>query len=118
MSQRGEEIVLGIYKGRTVETLWAQAVGNCPREAGFDGYTALSCDRCVALGTWTSARDLELSLGIGDLSRVRQAGDRLGGGSGAQGGSGHTPLSLELRSAVDSPTCPCMCLDIGEICVR
>ena len=39
-------------------------------------------------------------MGIGNLSRVYEAGDWLGVSSGVQGGSGQTPLLVELYGAV------------------
>src|SRR5918998_661253 len=41
----------------------------------------------------------------------------LGVSSGTQGGSGHTPLPLELRSAVVGPTRTCRRVEIRKICV-
>src|SRR4029434_9378970 len=52
-----------------------------------------------------------------NLSRVQQASDRSGGGSGTQGGSGPTPLSFELRSAVVGPAVSCFRRGNGKICV-
>src|SRR2546422_2432427 len=118
LSPWGEKALLGVHQDGPVEALWAEAVSDRAREGGFGGRTALSGDGGVALGKRESERNLERSLGIGDLSRVRHAGDRVGGGTGTQGGSGHAPRSLEWRRAVDRPTRPCRGIDIGEIGVR
>lgn len=67
---------------------------------------------------WESKRVIEtwqFRSRIGDLSRVRQAGDRVGVGSGTQGGSGHTPLPLELCGAVAHSTGIGLWFDIGKI---
>ena len=87
-------------------------------EAGrADGRTALFGHRCAALGKRASHCHLELSLGLRNLSRVQQAGDRVGSGSGAQGGSGQTPLSIELRSAVADPAGIGFRRRNGKVCV-
>ena len=46
-----------------------------------------------------------------------QAGMWFGVSSGTQGGSGHTPFPLELRSAVVGPTRTCRRVEIRKICV-
>jgi hypothetical protein len=69
---------------------------------------------------WESRRVIQTwsyRLGLRGLSRVRQAGMWLGVSSGTQGGSGHPPLPLELRSAVISPTRTCRRVEIRKICV-
>ena len=46
------------------------------------------------------------------------AGVWLGGGSGAQGGSGQPPLPLELRGAVVAPERTGFRIGNGKVCVR
>src|SRR5215471_7409354 len=68
LSQWRDEGVLGVYEGGTAQTLWAQASGHRARIRGSRGYAPLSPHRCAALGQWARDRDLELSLGRGNLS--------------------------------------------------
>lgn len=56
--------------------------------------------RCAALGERANDSSVELSLAGRSLSRVQQTSHRVRIVSGAQGGSGQTPLLVELRSAV------------------
>lgn len=84
MSQWREETVLGVHKSSKTQEVRTQEIGNSAREAGFDRHAAIFSNRCVVLGEWSGNRELELSLGIGDLSRVWQAGERVGVVSGTQ----------------------------------
>src|SRR6516162_1789870 len=68
LSQWGDEVILGVHQGGAAQTLWAQALGHGARTGGPRGYPPLSADRCAALGKWARDRDLELSLGRGNLS--------------------------------------------------
>src|SRR5438876_4533823 len=68
LSQWGDEAVLGVYQGGTAQTLWAQASGHRARTGGPRGYPPLSTDGCAALGKRQSDRDLELSVGLRNLS--------------------------------------------------
>src|ERR671922_2804886 len=74
LSQWADEAVLGLYAGRPAQTLWTQASGHRARTAGSRRYASLSADGCVALGQSSCDRDLELSVDLGNLSCVRQAG--------------------------------------------
>src|SRR5262245_56896694 len=67
-SQWADEAGVGLYESRTAQTLWAQASGHRARTAGSRGYASLSAHGCAALGQSSCARDLELSVDLGNLS--------------------------------------------------
>src|SRR5215510_5130666 len=68
LPQWRHEAVLGVYQGSTAETVWTEAPRHRARRRGAERYAPLFPDRCAPLGEWPGERDVELSVGLGNLS--------------------------------------------------